>query len=66
MKEDEKMVRTIGVLTKIDIMDKGTNCRKELLNETVALRLGYVAIVNRSKQDILDNIGVAKGVEREA
>ena len=28
MKEDDKMVRTIGVLTKIDIMDKGTNCRK--------------------------------------
>jgi replication fork clamp-binding protein CrfC len=30
---DEKGSRTIGVITKIDIMDKGTNARKMLMNE---------------------------------
>ena len=27
---DEKGVRTIGVITKIDIMDRGTNAKKML------------------------------------
>ena len=30
---DTSGVRTIGVITKIDIMDKGTNAKKMLLNE---------------------------------
>lgn len=29
---DEKGTRTIGVITKIDIMDKGTNAKKMLMN----------------------------------
>ena len=30
---DRDGIRTIGVITKIDIMDKGTNAKKMLLNE---------------------------------
>jgi dynamin 1-like protein len=30
---DKEGMRTIGVITKIDIMDKGTSARKMLLNE---------------------------------
>jgi replication fork clamp-binding protein CrfC len=40
--------RTIGVITKIDIMDRGTNARKILMNEEIALNLGYVGVKNRS------------------
>lgn len=46
---DPKGERTIGVITKIDIMDKGTNARKMLLNEEIPLKLGYIGIKNRSQ-----------------
>ena len=39
-------------MTKLDIMDKGTNAVNLLRNEVVPLRLGYIGIVNRSQLDI--------------
>jgi dynamin 1-like protein len=42
--------RTIGVITKLDIMDRGTNARNFLLGNVVPLRLGYVGVVNRSQE----------------
>ena len=50
--------RTIGVLTKLDIMDQGTDVRKDLLNERIPLKLGYIGIKNRSKQDLVNNISM--------
>jgi replication fork clamp-binding protein CrfC len=44
--------RTIGVLTKLDIMDSGTNARDILLNKIYPLKHGYIAIVNQSQEDI--------------
>ncbi|XP_078167811.1 dynamin-related protein 3A-like [Carex rostrata] len=44
--------RTIGVITKLDIMDRGTDARNFLLGNVIPLRLGYVGVVNRSQQDI--------------
>lgn len=41
-----------GVLTKLDIMDRGTNALPALRNLVVPLRLGYTAVVNRSQADI--------------
>jgi hypothetical protein len=46
-------------------MDRGTNARQILLNEEIPLKYGYVAIKNRSQQDINDNIPVAKSLEEE-
>ncbi|CAN1811685.1 Dynamin-related protein 3B [Linum perenne] len=43
---------TIGVIAKLDIMDRGTDARNMLLGKVVPLRLGYVGIVNRSQEDI--------------
>jgi replication fork clamp-binding protein CrfC len=40
--------RTIGVITKIDIMDKGTNAVRMLDNKEVKLKMGYYGIKNRS------------------
>ncbi|KAI7729596.1 hypothetical protein M8C21_011073, partial [Ambrosia artemisiifolia] len=41
--------RTIGVITKLDIMDRGTDARNFLLGKVIPLRLGYVGVVNRSQ-----------------
>lgn len=45
---DSKGIRTIGVITKIDIMDKGTSAKRMLEGKDVALRLGFIGIKNRS------------------
>ena len=52
---DPDGVRTIGVLTKLDIMDRGTDAARALRGEVVPLRLGYVAVVNRCQADIDEN-----------
>lgn len=46
---DPKGIRTIGVITKIDIMDKGTNAKRMIMGQEVALRLGYVGVKCRSQ-----------------
>ena len=60
---DDKGFRTIGVITKIDIMDKGTNAKKTLLGQEVALRLGFVGVKLRSQQDIRDKKNVQVALE---
>jgi len=57
--------RTIGVITKIDIMDKGTNAKKMLLGQEIPLKLGYVGAKGRSQQDIQDKMKVTKALELE-
>lgn len=44
--------RTIGVITKLDLMDEGTHAADVLENRTLPLRRGYVGVVNRSQKDI--------------
>ena len=44
--------RTIGVITKLDLMDQGTDAREILENKHLPLKRGYVGIVNRSQKDI--------------
>ena len=45
--------RHAGVLTKLDIMDRGTDASAILRNEVVPLRLGYTGLVCRSQADII-------------
>ncbi|XP_071504287.1 dynamin-1-like [Diadema antillarum] len=49
---DPKGVRTIGVITKLDLMDDGTDAKDILENKLLPLRRGYVGVVNRSQRDI--------------
>ena len=44
---DPQGLRTIGVLTKLDLMDEGTDARDILENRLFPLRRGYVGVVNR-------------------
>ena len=57
--------RTIGVLTKLDIMDAGTDARRVLLNEEIPLKLGYVGVKNRSKQDLINKLSMAETSRKE-
>lgn len=41
-----------GVLTKLDIMDRGTSAAHILRNTHIPLRLGYVGVVLRCQEDI--------------
>ncbi|KAK0210233.1 Dynamin central region-domain-containing protein [Desarmillaria ectypa] len=49
---DPEGTRTIGVLTKVDLMDKGTDVVDILAGRIIPLRLGYVPVVNRGQRDI--------------
>merc|ERR1719401_2023633 len=46
---DPKGLRTIGVVTKIDIMNHGEDAMKILRGEDIPLRLGYVGVKMRSQ-----------------
>ena len=52
---DPDGVRTIGILTKIDLMDRGTDALDMLNGKLVPLRRGFIGVVNRSQADINEN-----------
>ncbi|EZG78969.1 putative dynamin-like protein [Gregarina niphandrodes] len=62
---DPRGVRTIGVITKLDLMDQGTNGARMIMGEEVPLRLGYIAVKNRSQADILGAKSVKASAEDE-
>lgn len=62
---DPKRERTIGVITKIDLMDEGTDALEILSNKTYPLELGYYGVKCRSQQNIKDNVTVKDAIERE-
>ncbi|KAJ6683522.1 hypothetical protein OIU85_007233 [Salix viminalis] len=57
--------RTIGIVTKLDIMDRGTDARNLLLGKVIPLRLGYVGVVNRSQEDIMLNRSIKDALAAE-
>ena len=57
--------RTIGVLTKIDLMDAVTNVKKILLGEEIKLKLGFIGLKNRSQDDINNNLSLEVALKRE-
>ncbi|XP_062023348.1 dynamin-related protein 3A-like [Rosa rugosa] len=57
--------RTIGVITKLDIMDRGTDASNFLLGKVVPLKLGYVGVVNRCQEDINKNRSIAAALAYE-
>ena len=47
-KVDPHFERTIGVMTKVDMMDEGTSCLATIQNQVFPLRLGWIPVVCRS------------------
>ncbi|XP_071241057.1 dynamin-2-like isoform X3 [Salvelinus alpinus] len=64
---DPQGLRTIGVITKLDLMDEGTDAKDILENKLLPLRRGYIGVVNRSQKDIdgRKDIRVALAAERK-
>ena len=58
--------RTIGVLTKVDLMDHGTNALDILSGRVYPLKLGFIGVVNRSQQDIQGNKSLSEALKSEA
>ena len=62
---DPEGQRTIGVLTKVDLMDEGTDVVDILAGRIIPLRLGYVPVVNRGQRDIANNKTISSALENE-
>eukprot|EP00198_Chlamydomonas_reinhardtii_P007892 XP_001697229.1 dynamin-related GTPase [Chlamydomonas reinhardtii] len=62
---DPEGVRTIGVLTKLDIMDRGTDAAHILRNAHIPLRLGYIGVVLRAQADIAAKLPMSECRKRE-
>ncbi|KAM8843794.1 dynamin-2 isoform 5-T5 [Spinachia spinachia] len=64
---DPQGLRTIGVITKLDLMDEGTDAKDILENKLLPLRRGYIGVVNRSQKDIdgKKDIRAAMAAERK-
>jgi len=54
---DPEGARTIAVVTKLDIIDKGTKSDKAdlLCGKIIPVKLGIIGVVNRSQKDINEN-----------
>lgn len=62
---DPEGLRTIGVLTKVDLMDQGTDVIDILAGRVIPLRLGYVPVVNRGQRDIENKKSISKALAAE-
>ncbi|EMD67200.1 hypothetical protein GGP41_007120 [Bipolaris sorokiniana] len=62
---DPEGQRTIGVLTKVDLMDEGTDVVDILAGRIIPLRLGYVPVVNRGQRDIENKKAISYALEHE-
>ncbi|KAL7048144.1 hypothetical protein ACKWTF_003237 [Chironomus riparius] len=62
---DPNGLRTLSVLTKLDLMDKGTDANEILSGKDIHIKLGIIGTVNRSQQDINDNKTINQQIEDE-
>jgi dynamin 1-like protein len=58
-------LRTVGVLTKVDLMDPETDCADILSNLVIPLRRGYIAVVNRGQKDVVSDVQIRDGLVKE-
>ena len=65
MKVDKERERTFGVMTKIDIMDKGTDAWDFLSGKNYKLKHGYIGVKCRSQDDNNKNKSIKKALEEE-
>ncbi|XP_074558201.1 dynamin-related protein 5A-like isoform X1 [Curcuma longa] len=62
---DPKGERTFGVLTKIDLMDKGTDAVDILEGKSYKMQFPWIGVVNRSQADINKNVDMIAARHRE-
>uniref|UniRef100_A0A8C0HG00 Dynamin-1-like protein n=1 Tax=Chelonoidis abingdonii TaxID=106734 RepID=A0A8C0HG00_CHEAB len=57
--------RTLAVITKLDLMDAGTDAMDVLMGRVIPVKLGIIGIVNRSQLDINNKKNVADSIRDE-
>ncbi|KAG8579936.1 hypothetical protein GDO81_011101 [Engystomops pustulosus] len=57
--------RTLAVITKLDLMDAGTDAMDVLLGRVIPVKLGIIGVVNRSQLDINNKKSVADSIRDE-
>eukprot|EP01147_Barroeca_monosierra_P008546 gene8546-993_t len=57
--------RTLAVITKIDLMDKGTDASNILTGELIDVKLGIIGIINRSQFDIDHGVPIKEALKKE-
>ncbi|KAE8749331.1 hypothetical protein FOCC_FOCC003845, partial [Frankliniella occidentalis] len=62
---DPEGERTLAVLTKLDLMDKGTNATDILTGRCIPVKLGIIGVVNRSQKDIEDRKSIKDAIYDE-
>lgn len=63
---DPEGARTIGVLTKVDLMDEGTDVVDILAGRVIPLRFGYIPVINRGQRDIESKKTIRDALRDEA
>ncbi|XP_052758303.1 dynamin-1-like protein isoform X3 [Galleria mellonella] len=58
--------RTLAVVTKLDLMDAGTDAIDILCGRVIPVKLGIIGVVNRSQQDIIDKKTISDALKDEA
>lgn len=58
--------RTIGVFTKMDLMEDPTNIKKSFEGRSYPLKLGYYGLICRSQDDINNRIPVPTALAKES
>ncbi|XP_061394246.1 dynamin-1-like protein [Musca vetustissima] len=58
--------RTLAVVTKLDLMDAGTDAIDILCGRVIPVKLGIIGVINRSQQDIKDNKDIEEQLKDEA
>ncbi len=58
--------RTLAVVTKLDLMDAGTDAIEILCGRVIPVKLGIIGVVNRSQQDIMNNKTIKDALKDEA
>ncbi|XP_067392321.1 dynamin-1-like protein isoform X4 [Emydura macquarii macquarii] len=57
--------RTLAVITKLDLMDAGTDAMDVLMGRVIPVKLGIIGVVNRSQLDINTKKSVADSIRDE-
>ncbi|XP_031420863.1 dynamin-1-like protein isoform X2 [Clupea harengus] len=57
--------RTLAVVTKLDLMDAGTDAMDVLMGRVIPVKLGLIGVVNRSQLDINNKKKVADAIRDE-
>ncbi|XP_051046948.1 dynamin-1-like protein isoform X6 [Phodopus roborovskii] len=57
--------RTLAVITKLDLMDAGTDAMDVLMGRVIPVKLGIIGVVNRSQLDINNKKSVTDSIRDE-